>query len=141
MTDEEPKKPNRPRMLQFDFEEFLADKERQIKKPPVPPKRRQPKITRHMSPQQRIALQQTPNPIRAIYTPEHERNQTPTNDDLVGTNEVGPGDVHNNVYRAGKATIESPTGYVKRRYPTRRTGQRGRPAQDMSELMSEYDDL
>lgn len=133
--------PERPKMLQADFEEFLAEKERDIKRPPSPPKRRQPKIIRNVSPMQRIALNQTPNLVRAMYVPEHERNQTPTNDDLVGTHEVGPGDEHNNVYRAGKATIESPTGYSKVAKGTRRTGTRGRPPKDMTDLLAEYEGL
>lgn len=134
-------KPERPKMLQADFEEFLADKERDIKRPPAPPKRRQPKIIRNMSQNQRIALSQTPNLTRAMYVPESDWNQTPVNDDLVGTHEVGPGDVHNNTYRAGKATIEAPTGYSKSKKRPRRTGQRGRPPKDMTDLLAEYDEL
>jgi hypothetical protein len=128
-------------MLPSDWEEYLAKQEWLIKKPPVPTKRRQPKITRMQSRRQRIAESQTPNQIRAIYAPESKWNETPTMpEDWQGTHEVGPGDEHNNEhgYRAGKATVQPPVGYSK---VEPRTGHRhGHTAQSktLDELTAEY---
>src|SRR5579863_7767279 len=101
-------------MLPADWLEYVAQAEKDIKKPSDPPKRRQPKITRMASRRQRIANSQTPNIIRAMYVPESKWAVTPLADEkFVGTREVGPDDVHNSAtsWRTGKATGEAPTGY------------------------------
>jgi hypothetical protein len=109
-------------MLKADFEEMLAGMEADIKRPPEnkPPKRRQPKIKRMLSARQQIAMSQTPNMYRAIFVPEHERNQTPTMPiEWRGTKEVGPNDRYGSrheSWRTGKATIEAVTGYSKTKY-------------------------
>jgi hypothetical protein len=65
-------------MFPADWEEFLAKQEKEIKQAPNPPRRRQPKVTRHMSARMRRASSQTSNRVRAIYTPESVYNTTPT---------------------------------------------------------------
>jgi hypothetical protein len=128
----------RRQMDEFEYLEFVAEADRDIRRPSDPPKRRQPKIIRHSSRRQRTADSQTPNLTRAMYVPESAWNQTPlADDDFVGTREVGPGDVNNSAttWRTGKATGESPTGYAK-------TAKRGRkPAGEKSfeELLAEYE--
>jgi len=94
-------------MLQADFEAWIAEMEREVKRPPAPPKRRQPRVKRFVSPRQRRALSQTPNPVRAAYVVESYSSLTPlAPSDFVGTKEVGPNDRYNRQsdYRAGKAT-------------------------------------
>jgi hypothetical protein len=127
-------------MLPADWEEYLASAERDIKKPPNPPRRYQPKVTRHMSRNQRIASGQSSNPIQAIYVPESKWSATPTHpEDWKGTKEVGPGDVNNRTYRAGKATTERQVGYSR---TTVRHGHSGRgrpPSKNIDELLKEFD--
>jgi hypothetical protein len=124
MTDETAKP--RRRMLQADFEELLADKERQIKKAGRPTKRTQPRIKRHRSRRQAIAESQTKNVVRAQYTLESEWNVTPEfdGDPEELTREVGPSDDKNDRnYRTGKGTgaLEyAPTKRSRRR--PRKTG-------------------
>ena len=99
--------PEKP--LPADWLEYIAGQERAIGRAPVPTKRRQPKVTRHMSRNQRIASSQTRNPIRAIYKAESNYNQTPTlPDGAKTTKEVGPGDVNNPAtnWRTGNMTVE-----------------------------------
>lgn len=97
-------------MIPADWLEYIAKAEKELKRPPNPPKRRQPKVTRHQSREARIVSGQTKNPIRAIYQPESQYSQTPTinPDEHTLTREVGPADRYNPTgrYRGGKATIE-----------------------------------
>lgn len=99
-----------------------AAAERAIGRPPFPTKRRQPKITRHMSRQQRIATGQSPNTIRSIYVPESKWNATPVinPEEHELTREVGPGDDFNRTYRTGKSTRTATGEGNKRQYPNRR---------------------
>jgi hypothetical protein len=110
-------------MIPDDWLEYVAKLQKDLKKPPVPTKRRQPKITRMKSRRMRIVDGQTPSTIRAIYGTETKYNATPTIDpkDHTLTREVGPSDRYNpdEGYRAGKATVE-PTQSNKTRYPGRR---------------------
>lgn len=85
-----------------------------IRKPPVPPSRRQPKITRMQSGRQTKVSQGTRNFTKAVYqTPEQAAASTISTYDTSypsnSTREVGPGDVYNNTYGChGKET--GPTG-------------------------------
>ncbi len=126
-------------MLPADWLEWMAQQEWVIKQPPVPTKRRQPKITRMQSRRQRIAESQTPNQIRAMYTPESKWNETPTMpEEWRGIErEVGPGDPSQGSYRAGKATIESPTGYSKVQPRTRHT--HAADDKSLDELLKEFE--
>lgn len=63
-------------MLDKSWLEYIAECERQIKQTPTPTRRRQPKVTRHMSGRQRAALSQTKNPVRAAYV--EDTVKTPT---------------------------------------------------------------
>jgi|SRR5215831_6476464 len=124
-------------MLPADWLEFVQRESRALSKAPVPTKRRQPKVTRHMSRNQRIAMSQTANPIRAAFTPESKYNATPTKpEEWRGTRSPGRDDA--NAYRAGKATVESPLGYNK--VTPRQGHRRGRPVTaDIKDLLREYD--
>jgi hypothetical protein len=96
-------------MLPADWLEYVRDAERNIKRPPNPPKRHQPKVTRHQSSRMRIVEGQQKDPIKAIFTPENQFNRTPlAPTDFVGTREVGPGDVNNAAtqWRTGNMTVE-----------------------------------
>jgi len=129
-------------MLPADWLAYIAEAERTIQRPPAPPKRRQPKVTRHQSPRMRQIQGQTINPIKAIYGEENERNQTPTMPETWrGTKEVGPGDVHNSEvsWRTGNQTIEGRVTGAKRTPQQRRngTGSKTKKA-DLSDLMKEY---
>jgi hypothetical protein len=126
-------------MNEFDWLEYVAAAERDIKKPPDTPKRRMPKVTRHQSTRQRTAESQTPNLTRAMYVPESKWNETPlAPEGFVGTRNVGPNDRHANVtWRTGKATGESTVGYNK--VPPRTRGGRV-SSKSLDELMSEYDE-
>jgi hypothetical protein len=95
------------------LQEMLA-LDKAIRKPPVPPSRRQPKVTRMVSRRQTIVSQGTRNFTKAVYqTPEQAGSNTITYDNPSypsnATREVGPGDKHNNTYGChGKET--GPTG-------------------------------
>jgi hypothetical protein len=65
-------------MLPASWEEYLAKLERERKMAPNPTRRHQPRVTRMQSGRMRRVETQTANPVRAAYTPENERNQTPT---------------------------------------------------------------
>jgi hypothetical protein len=109
-------------MLPNEWLEYIAQAQKELKRPPAPPKRRQPKITRHTSARMRIVGGQTSNPIRAMYQPENEYNATPLLPEKAETTrEVGPNDRYNPTegYRGGKATVE-PTQSNKRHAPGRR---------------------
>jgi len=106
-----------------------ARAERDITRAPVPTRRHQPKITRHVSREQRIANSQSRNPIKAIYTDESKYNQTPVvhdEDERTMTREVGPGDEHNSTYRSGKATQSATGAGNKRSRPYNRANGGGR---------------
>jgi len=76
-------------MIPEDWLEYVVQKEKELKRPPDPIKRRQPKITRMTSRRMRTVNGQTPNPIRAMYTTENDYNRTPTlPDDATTTREV-----------------------------------------------------
>jgi hypothetical protein len=128
--------------LPADWLEYIANQERAIGRAPVPTKRTQPKVTRHMSRNQRTALSQTRNPVRAIYQPESQYNQTPTlPDGAETTHEVGPGDVHNSAtqWRTGNMTIEPSINGKKVEHRPHRTGQTSTGATgDLDELLKEY---
>jgi hypothetical protein len=97
-------------MLPADWLEYVRDAERNIKRPPNPPKRLQPKVTRHQSSRMRIVSGQQIDPIKAAYQPENQFNRTPlAPSDFVGTREVGPGDVNNSNtnWRTGNMTVEA----------------------------------
>lgn len=116
MTEQkQPKQTKRMRkLLQADILEMFADKDRQIRRPPHPPKRRQPKITRMQSRRMYVAQSQSINAVRAIYSPESKWNMTPlAPEGFVGTRNVGPNDPALGMYRAGKATVQPPLGYSK----------------------------
>ena len=96
---------------------------RELKTPTDPMRRRQPKIKRHQSREQRIAEMQTKNPIAAIYGEETEWNETPLlPDDAETTREVGPDDRYNSRinYRTGKKTETANGEGNKRAYRGRR---------------------
>jgi len=77
-----------------DILEWFAEAFRDIKRPPVPPSRRQPRTTAFHSPRQRVGLTQSSNFTRAVYNPD--TNPTPVRRDSRGlTLEVGPGDEFN----------------------------------------------
>lgn len=125
-------------MLPADWAEYVAQAEREIKKSPNPPKRRQPRVTRHKSRRQRIAESQTKNPVRAAYTTESKYNVTPTMPEKWrGTN--SPGETMAAAYRSGKATIEPPVGYSKVT-PRKGHGRRGpkTTSADLDALTKEY---
>jgi len=131
------------KILPADWLQFIADAERDIKRPPAPPKRRQPKVTRHKSREQRIAESQTKNTVRAVYNPESMYNQTPTRPEtFVGTKEVGPGDRNNSAtnWRTGNMTIEpSINGNKTTKRPRNPIGQtRSGSTGNLDELLKEY---
>lgn len=87
----------------------MVEADRDIRRPPVTPKRRLPKITRMTSSRQARALKGTPSMIRAIYqTPEQASRTNPTDESsrkVKKTREVGPGDRYNSDYPChGKET-------------------------------------
>lgn len=133
--------PKEPKMLPADWLQYVADAERALKKPPNPPKRLQPKVTRHMSPRQRTALSQTKNPVRAIYQQESQYNVTPLlPDGAKTTKEVGPGDVNNSAtnWRTGNMTVE-PSINGNKVKPRHSHGSKGRkPSSDLDALLKEY---
>jgi len=91
-------------MLPADWEEYLAGLEQAQKRAPNPPKRRQPRITRHMSARMRRAFSQSPNRVRAVYTPESVYNTTPTKpEEWRGTRAVG-GNCETKQYFSAKTT-------------------------------------
>jgi len=110
-------------MIPEDWLEYVVQKEKELKRPPNPTKRHQPKVTRMQSRRMRTVSGQTPNPIRAIYTVENQYNATPTinREEHTLTREVGPKDQYNPTegYRGGKATVE-PTKSNKTSRPGRR---------------------
>jgi len=126
-------------MLPADWEEYLAQQEWVIKQSPVPTKRHQPKVTRMRSRRQQIAESQTSNSVRAVYQPESKWNETPTMpEEWRGIErEVGPGDPSQGTYRAGKATVESPTGYSKVR--PRHRHRHVEETKDLDDLLKEYE--
>jgi hypothetical protein len=113
-------------MIPEDWLEYVVQKEKELKRPPNPTKRHQPKVTRHQSRRMRTIAGQTPNPIRAMYTTENEYNATPLAPEKPtwagdSGREVGPKDQYNPTegYRGGKATVE-PTKSNKTSHPGRR---------------------
>jgi hypothetical protein len=75
-------------MLPREWEEWLAQKEKEIKQAPNPPKRRQPKIMRHQSPRQRGVGQQSNNVVHSVY--KEDGNKTPLAPrGFVGTRDLG----------------------------------------------------
>jgi hypothetical protein len=125
-------------MLPADWLQFVQQTSRELGKSPVPTKRHQPKVTRHMSRRQRIAESQTKNPIRAMYTTESKYNATPTKpEEWRGTRSPGRDDA--NAYRAGKATVQPPVGYNKVEPRSHGGARRGRPVTtDLDQLLKEY---
>jgi hypothetical protein len=105
-------------------------------KPPVPPKRQQPKITRHQSSRQRqVERTQTNNPIKAMFGYSDVILAEVVGEAIIGgpsetegTREVGPGDKYNqdNDYRLGAPT----ESFVRNRTaaPRRNYKKRGRPS-------------
>jgi hypothetical protein len=96
-------------MLDGEKLEWFVQASKELKKPSSPPKRLQPKVTRMQSSRMRTVSSQQSNPVKAIFQPESQFNQTPiANDDFVGTKEVGPGDVNNSAtnWRTGNMTVE-----------------------------------
>jgi hypothetical protein len=75
-------------MLPKEWEQWLAQKEKEIKQAPNPTKRRQPKITRHQSARQRGASSQTNNFVHAVYK-EDSRATPLAKKDFVGTRDLG----------------------------------------------------
>ena len=125
------------KVLPADWLEYIQQTARELKKPPNPPKRRQPKITRMQSSRQSIAESQSPNQVHAIYVPENPRGATPTKpEDWRGT--MSPGAEQEGSYRAGKATTEAPFGYSKETPRTHSHGG-GRKPTNISALLKEYD--
>jgi len=127
-------------VLPADWLEYMAAAERQIKQPPVPPKRRQPKVTRHMSRRQRIALSQSINSVKATYQPESKYNQTPTlPDGAETTREVGPGDVNNSAtnWRTGNMTVEASINGNKVK-PRHNHGGGGKKSENLEQLLKEF---
>jgi hypothetical protein len=115
-------------MIPEDWLEYVVAVEKDLKRPPFPIKKHKPKVTRMQSGRMKIIAGQTPNPIRATYTPENEYNATPIiaepeKHTWAGTSghEVGPNDQYNPAegYRGGKATVE-PTKSNKTHAPGRR---------------------
>lgn len=110
-------------MIPEDWLEYVVQQEKELKRPPFPIKKHKPKITRMQSRRMRTVSGQSPNPIRAMYTPENEYNATPVinPEEHELTKEVGPKDRYNPIegYRGGKATVE-PTKSNKTKYPGRR---------------------
>jgi hypothetical protein len=89
--------------------EWFVNASKELKRPSSPPKRRQPKVTRHQSSRMKIVGSQQSDPIKAAYQPETRWNQTPVADDgFEGTLEVGPGDRNNSAvnWRTGNMTVE-----------------------------------
>lgn len=111
-------------MIPEDWLEYVVAKEKELKRPPDPIKKHKPKITRMTSRRMMVVNGQTPNPIRAMYTPENEYNQTPViaPEDHTLTREVGPNDRYNPTegYRAGKDTSTATGKGNKRNRPGRR---------------------
>lgn len=132
-------------MIPEDWLQYMAKAEKELKRPPSPPRRRQPKITRMQSRRMRTVSGQTPNAIRAMYTVESKYNQTPTisSEDHELTREVGPSDRYNpdEAYRGGKATIE-PTQSNKTRNPGRRAhgGGTNKPSATAEQWLKEFNE-
>lgn len=116
--------------------EAIDDVVSKTNKPPVPPKRRQPKITRHQSSRQRqVERTQTNNPIKAMFGYSDVILAEVVGEAIIGgpsetegTREVGPGDIYNqtNDYRLGSPTesfVRNRTVAQKRTYK-----KRGRPS-------------
>lgn len=125
---------------------------RELKTPPDPMKRRQPKILRHQSREQRIASGLTKDPIRAIYSGSNETETTVDASSLVEQNvrmigtdatftrEVGPNDNYNDRnYRGGKSTRTQNGGGNKTTYRGRRAYGGGTNRVSLEQLLKEYD--
>lgn len=142
------------KMLQADFEEYVASLERRHGRVSVPLKRRQPKIKRHASREQRIANRQSPNIVASMYRLEGKYTMLPLlPDGAETTREVGPGDAYNNEagYRTGKDTSPgkvtkgdgNKTATPGRRYGAgyKKTGKYTKPSQpkiDIAKLAEQY---
>jgi hypothetical protein len=127
-------------MLPADWLEYVERRRRELKLPPYPVKRRQPKVRRMQSRRQRIAESQTRDPIRAMYCTETQYNATPTKpEEWRGTRSPGETEARN--YRAGKATTEAPFGYSKVPPRHRGTGSTRKPVKNsprLDELLRQF---
>lgn len=94
------------KLLEADILERMVKAMSDLKKPPVPPKRRQPRVTRMESPRQRYVQQGTRNTVRAIYqSPETAASRTIVANPKNTTRNVGPTDLcPKNGYCEGKET-------------------------------------
>jgi hypothetical protein len=98
--------PKQEKLLEADILERMVKAMNDIKKPPVPPRRRQPRVTRFESRRQRFVQQGTRNTVRAIYqTPEQAGSRTIVTNPQNTTRNVGPTDLcPKNGYCEGKET-------------------------------------
>lgn len=146
------------KMLPADFLEYVAGLERTHGRLSFPVKRRQPRVTRHASRNQRIANRQSPNIIASMYRLEGKYTVLPLKDESVPYadgklgegREVGPNDKfnHESGYRTGKNTS---AGHVTRgdgnkvsggRQPYVKTGKYTRQSQpkiDIAALAKQYE--
>jgi hypothetical protein len=132
------------KMLPADVLVLWAQKDREIRKAPNPPSRRQPHVTRHASRRQRTVSGQSINEVKAIYTPEGRWSETPiyVGDEKDLTRDVGPHDLKD-PFNPAKSTTTA-TGEFRYDRPERRTqvrrsqGPKRRKAEDWIKLADEY---
>jgi hypothetical protein len=132
------------KMLPADVLVLMAQKDREIRRAPNPPSRRQPHVTRHASRRQRTVSGQSINEVKAIYSPEGRWSETPvfTGNESDLTRDVGPKDLKepfNPAKATGTATGEYRYDRPERRQQVRRTqGPKRRKAEDWIALADEY---
>jgi len=131
-------------MLDADKLLWYRREDREIRQPPDPPRRRQPKVARLQSPMQRRVSTQTSNPIRAMYGKESKYNQTPVAPEGAElTRNIGPHDLPQNDPGVGARPTQG-IGYSRadRGQQRRRRGQtvnKQRTAAEWAELADQYD--